>query len=293
MANILSKVAEYSWWGSGINEPPAHLKTKKQLAEIGLKPVSAVGVIRTKKYNCYLYDPNNINSAAPKRKCSPSQRRVLMEARRKAREKRDWKHWEDCHSSIEIDRAFAVRWARRILASRGECVILDTETTGLYNAEIVEIGIVDLSGNKLLDSLVKPSRPIPREVINIHGIDDEMVAHSPTFSSIYSQIASVIKDKTVLVYNLSFDSDIIKYCCKLHELPRIDLSQKGDCIMHWFAQWVGDYSDYWGNYTWQPLCGGHRAAGDCLAALQVIERMAADSPEVSYPPGYPDSLRLY
>ena len=292
MANILGKVVEYSWWGS-VNGPPTHLKTKKQLAELGLKPVCAVGVIRTKEYDCYLYDPSNISSAAPKRKCTPSQRRALIEARRKARENREWRFWEDNYSEIETDRALAVRWARKILNSPDGYVILDTETTGLHNAEIVEIAIIDLCGHQLLDTLVKPRIPIPQEAIAIHGIDDATVAHSPTFPTIYQQIADAVNDKTVLVYNLAFDSGILKYCCKLHQLPVINLSNQGDCIMKWFAQWVGDYSSYWNDYTWQPLGGGHRAAGDCFAALQVIQQMAADSPDVAYPPGYPDRLKLF
>lgn len=42
------------------------------------------------------------------------------------------------------------------------CLILDTETTGLGDdAEIVEIAIIDQDKNVLLNSLVKPSKPIP------------------------------------------------------------------------------------------------------------------------------------
>lgn len=284
------QVVEYNWWGN-VNEPPTHLKTKKQLAELGLKPVCAVGVIRTENYDCYLYDPGNINSAAPKRKCSPSQQQVLREARRKAKENKEWRYWELHYSEREKDRAFAVRWARKVLDSPDKCVILDTETTGLGNAEIVEIAIIDLHGNQLLNTLVKPSIPIPQEVTAIHGIDDSTVAHSPTFPAIYQQIADAVKGKTVLVYNLAFDSKILKYCCKLHKLPVINPKKQGDCIMEWFAQWVGNYSDYWGDYTWQSLDGGHRAASDCLAALQVIEQMAADTPDIAYPPGYPEALK--
>ncbi len=42
-------------------------------------------------------------------------------------------------------------------------MILDTETTGLYDAEIVELSIIDTAGNVLLDTLVRPTRPIPAE----------------------------------------------------------------------------------------------------------------------------------
>ena len=50
------------------------------------------------------------------------------------------------------------------------CAILDTETTGLYDdAEIVEISIIDENGGVLLDTLVKPLKPIPAEATAIHG----------------------------------------------------------------------------------------------------------------------------
>ena len=38
----------------------------------------------------------------------------------------------------------------------------------------------------------------------------------------------------------------------------------------------GDWSEYWGDYRWYPLPGGnHRAVGDALAALALMQRMAA------------------
>jgi DNA polymerase III epsilon subunit-like protein len=45
---------------------------------------------------------------------------------------------------------------------RQDVVILDTETTGLYDAEICEISVIDREGNVLLDTLVKPKKNYPR-----------------------------------------------------------------------------------------------------------------------------------
>ena len=53
---------------------------------------------------------------------------------------------------------------------REDWVIIDTETTGLRNAEIVQIGVLHGSGEVLLDSLVKPTIPIPDKTSLIHGI---------------------------------------------------------------------------------------------------------------------------
>jgi DNA polymerase-3 subunit epsilon len=48
--------------------------------------------------------------------------------------------------------------------------------------------------------------------------------------------------------------------------------------MHWYAQFVGDWNEYHGNYKWQRLPGGdHSALGDCRATLAVLKEMAAEA----------------
>ena len=80
-------------------------------------------------------------------------------------------------------REAAVRNARDTLALGP--LIVDTETTGLGDdAEIVEIAVVDSQGSIVFDSLVKPSRPIPREASDIHGITNAAVAGAPGFAQL-------------------------------------------------------------------------------------------------------------
>ena len=267
------KITEYSWWGE-TNEPPEHLKTKKQLAEIGLRPKNPVGVIYTQKYDLYLYDPNDSDSAIPKKKATAAQIKALAKGRETQRRKayrRDWKRYTGRHLEAEN---YAIEWARKILAQKSDWVILDTETTGLEVAEIVQIGICDLDSKIILDSLIKPTIPIPQEVTNIHGIADNMVKNAPTFPEIYPQIVESLKDKQVLIYNADFDISILAYCCRLHELELLKLRKRSDCLMEWYAQFYGDYNDYYESYTWQPLGGNHNAVGDCLAALSLLNKMA-------------------
>jgi DNA polymerase III subunit epsilon len=163
-------------------------------------------------------------------------------------------------------------------------VILDTETTGLYDAEIVEIVIINHLGETLLNTLVKPSIPIPPEVVEIHGITDKMVESAPSFSDIYPRIVEVLKDKRVLIYNAEFDIGILDYCRRLHGLRSLKLKARSECIMEWHAQWVGRWNNYYEDYRYHPLCGGHRVLDDCLAALERIKKIAADSDEIQYPP---------
>jgi len=200
---------KYSWWGEA-GEPPEHLKTKKQLGELGLSPLKPSGVIPTRKYDVLLYDPNNPECCRPKRQSTPKQLETLAANRLKAKIKRDYREWYREVGFIERDRINAVMWAREQLAL-DDWVILDTETTGLYNAEIVEIAIVSHKGEPLLNTLIKPSIPIPAEVTEIHGITDEIVADAPPFSEVYPRIAEVLENKRILIYNAQFDIKILNY----------------------------------------------------------------------------------
>jgi DNA polymerase III subunit epsilon len=282
------ELIKYSWWGEP-NEPPEHLKTKKQLGELGLAPLKPIGVIETRKYDVLLYDTNNPECCRPKRKPTPQQLETLAINRLKAKIKRDYREWYREVGFIEQDRVYAVKRAREQLAL-DDWVLLDTETTGLYDAEIVEIAIVNPLGEPLLNTLIKPTIPIPEDAAEIHGITDEMVATAPSFPDVSPRIVEVLNDKRILIYNAEFDIKILNYCCHLHKLPILKLQKRSECLMEWAAQWGGDWSYYYKDYKYFPLpSGNHRALGDCTAAFELIERMAADSDRINCPVPIPQS----
>ena len=245
------ELTKYSWWGNP-NEPPLHLKTKKQLADLGLSPLKAVGIIQTQKYDVLLYDPSNPECSRPKRKATPKQLETLATNRLKAQIKHDYREWYREVGFIERDRINAVKWAREQLALN-DWVILDTETTGLYDAEIVEIAVVTHSGEPLLNTLIKPSIPIPSDAADVHGINDEIVAAAPPFPEVYPRIAEVLEDKRILIYNAAFDIKILNYCCNLYGLPILMLQMRSECLMEWAAQWAGQWSNYYRDYKYFPL----------------------------------------
>lgn len=282
------EIKTYNWWGSGHNEPPSELKTKRQLQEMELRPVKAIGVIHCQKYDCLLYDHTNPESVAPKRKPSQKQLEVLALNREKQKRKYAYEDWYKEGGFIERDRVRAVKWAKEIL-DQDNWTILDTETTGLGDAEVVEIAIIDHQSNTLLDTLIKPTISIPTEATAVHGITNEMVKDAPSFPDVFLQISSVLEGRQVLIYNSDFDISILHYCRKLHKLEELlNLDARSQCIIEWFSQWCGNWSSYWKSYRWQPLHGGHRALGDCKAALECIQEMAEDSPEILFPKGiYP------
>ena len=57
------------------------------------------------------------------------------------------------------DKNGVIDFAQDVLNNKNNYVILDTETTGLGdNDVIVQLGILDLNGNVLLDTLIKPTK---------------------------------------------------------------------------------------------------------------------------------------
>ncbi|MJX93223.1 3'-5' exonuclease, partial [Salmonella enterica subsp. enterica] len=73
-------------------------------------------------------------------------------------------------------------------------LFIDTETTGLGDdAEIVEICIIDSHGFIMLNTLIKPTKPIPDEAIAIHGITNEMVAFAPNWTDICGAVEELFR----------------------------------------------------------------------------------------------------
>ena len=177
--------------------------------------------------------------------------------------------------SHKWDQQQASKWAHELL-QKDDWLILDTETTGLGNAEACEIALVNHKGRVILSTLVKPLHPIPVQAIAIHGITNEMVTNAPTFPEVYPLLVRAIAGKKVVIYNGSFDRHILSCCCQLSQLEDFwNVSSALVCAMDWYSQWYGEWSDYHGNCRWQLLPGGdHTALGDCKATYQVIQKMA-------------------
>lgn len=179
---------------------------------------------------------------------------------------------------MQSDREQATEWARKLLTST-DWVILDTETTGLrHDAEIVQIAVIAPSGMVLLDTLVKPVRPIPWDATAIHHITNEMVADAPSFLAIAPDLREAISGLRVVIYNADYDERLLQQSAlacgwKDYDLPIFGADYTD--AMEMYSQWVGEWSVRNSNYRWQRLPGGdHSALGDARACLAIIQQMA-------------------
>lgn len=188
----------------------------------------------------------------------------------------------DLRDFLSTERTNAVRWARALL-DRGSFVILDTETTGLDDsAECCQVGILSPMGDVLLDTLVRPAKPIPPDATAIHGITDDQVAAAPSFRDVGPQIRALVPDGVdLVVYNVRYDLRILAqsaHAARLRWPPLTSLGRQ-HCAMEEYARYCGYWDSYHESFRWQrlpPVPGeaAHSAIADCRATLAVIRRMA-------------------
>lgn len=184
------------------------------------------------------------------------------------------------------DYANAVQWARDLLELRN-FYVLDTETTGFNKTdEIVQIGVVDKYGEVVLNSLVRPTIPCPKEATAVHGITNEQLASAPPLDELYARISGILAGETIIAYNMDFDWRLIQQSFAVYQIPMFR-PKKRDCAMKKYAQYRGVVTRGKPDYKWFklseaaahekiPVMNAHDAVGDVLMTLRLIERMAKD-----------------
>ncbi len=300
----MSTLPTYPWF----DVVPEHLKTRRQLADQGLRPggpiVARVVWHRGDRF-ANLYDSTlakrklamtEAQAAAldkarlAKRRCYGCGEDTGMILWRGFRPERDCPHCYEAHvqdirQQRAGDRAEAHRLARAWVTSK-RTVILDSETTDL-NGYLVQIAVIRaIDGAVLLDTLVNPQSPVSAGARAVHHITDETLEHAPTFDQIADDLLDLLRGRRVVTYNASFDHGILQnelirlagghgVTYAYHAAYEVLRRPRWRCAMELRAQAIGDWSNYFGSYKWYPLDGGdHSALGDCVACREVLLRMA-------------------
>ncbi len=182
----------------------------------------------------------------------------------------------------------------------GGWLVLDTETTGLHlGSEIVQLAIVNEHGLPLLDTLIRPVRPIPPDATRIHGLTNAMVAAAPTWGVLVPKIHEMLKDRVVITYNAEFDQTMFYSAGLVAGIDAVPWKTLASwwCAMKWYASVAGARSHSYRAYRWQslgsamvqeglPVSKAHNALGDAQMTVRLIRAMvlgervsAADQPK--------------
>ncbi|WP_179321103.1 exonuclease domain-containing protein [Winogradskyella helgolandensis] len=155
--------------------------------------------------------------------------------------------------------------------------ILDIETTGgKFNEEgITEIAIYQFDGHKVTDqfiSLVNPERDIQPFVVNLTGINSNMLKNAPKFYEVAKRIVEITEDCIIVAHNSSFDYRILKTEFKRLGFP---FKRKTLCTVELSQQLIPDMPSYsLGKLTRSlgiPMSERHRANGDAMATVKLFK----------------------
>lgn len=155
--------------------------------------------------------------------------------------------------------------------------IVDIETSGgKFNEEgITEIAIYKFDGELVIDkfiSLINPEREIEPFVVQLTGINQQMVKNAPKFYEVAKRIIEITQDCIFVAHNVSFDYRIIQtefrrlgFEYERLTLCTVTLSKK--LIVNQTSYSLGKLCKAIGI----PILERHRANGDAMATVKLFK----------------------
>ena len=114
-----------------------------------------------------------------------------------------------------------MRW--KSLLDRRDVLIVDTETTGLDGtAEIIEIAMLDTTGEPHFEALALPAGRVPAAAAAVHGLTREALeaGGARPWPAIHGAVVErLLEARYVLAWNAPFDRRMLQQTAKRHGLP--------------------------------------------------------------------------
>jgi DNA polymerase III epsilon subunit family exonuclease len=160
-------------------------------------------------------------------------------------------------------------------------VVVDVEATGAKTPpnRIIELGAYRIRHGHIVDefvTLVNPELPIPRFVVALTGITNDMVKTAPLFAEVAPQWLEFLNDAVLVAHNAPFDTSFLN-----HEISRVypghrmvnshlctvKLSRRAvPGLMNYRLDTIADHFSI-------PIFDRHRAGSDALATAEVFLRL--------------------
>jgi DNA polymerase III epsilon subunit family exonuclease len=168
-------------------------------------------------------------------------------------------------------------WQSRLLTEL-DFVVVDVEATGAKTPpnRLIELGAYRIRGGRIVDkflSLVNPEIPIPRFVMALTGISNEMVKSAPVFADVAPRWLDFVSDSVLIAHNAAFDTSFLN-----HEISRVypghRMLNPHLCTVRLSRRVLPDLNnhrlDTIANHFSIPIISRHRAGSDALATAEIF-----------------------
>jgi DNA polymerase-3 subunit epsilon len=182
---------------------------------------------------------------------------------------------------LKSPRARAIGWAREHI-DQG-FVVISVQTTGLRDPEPIEIAVVDARQGLLMDTRVRPTKPIEPGATQVNGLTDADVANAPLFADVYTALAVILADQHLVNYGARFHREVIETACQRNGCPAIHAHWSD--AMHVYACFYGAWNDHRQDFSSRSLANacvdlgidppGKSAVSKCYAIIGLIANLAS------------------
>ena len=175
--------------------------------------------------------------------------------------------------TIELQPDFELRLLEDL-----DFVVVDVEATGAKTPpnRIIELGAYRIRHGRIVDkflTLVNPGLPIPRFVIALTGITNEMVRQAPCFSEVAPKWLDFVRDAVLIAHNAPFDTSFLN-----HEISRVypghRMINTHLCTVKLCRRVLPGLTNYRldtvADHFSIPIFDRHRAGSDALATAEVF-----------------------
>ena len=177
-------------------------------------------------------------------------------------------------------------WQSRLL-SELDFVVVDVEATGAKTPpnRLIELGAYRIRGGQIVEkflSLVNPEIPIPRFVMSLTGISNEMVKSAPVFAEVAPRWLDFVSDSVLVAHNAGFDTSFLN-----HEISRVypghRMVNPHLCTVRLSRRTLPELSnhrlDTIASHFSIPIISRHRAGSDALATAEIFLRILTELEE--------------
>lgn len=156
--------------------------------------------------------------------------------------------------------------------------VVDIETTGnnLEVDEMIQIGVCILQDGHIVDtfdSFIYANQEIPPFIQSLTKIDNDMIAHAPTFQSIATHLYQFLEGCVFVAHNVDFDLNFLKQyfnACHINYQPKYIIDTV-DVFKIVFPQMARYQLSYLAEQLDISHSNAHRAIDDALATAEILK----------------------